>query len=272
MNIELAKKAYEEAILFIRPYITYELCKKISLLDKSIDPDRGFDFINYLNRSFIRYERIFNCDIVKGKNWLEVGALFPVLPITLSILGFNVSVVENYSFYPPELIKLYTVIKEKYNIRFKDVDFSKSAKYHFSEKFDYVSLMAVLEHLPYTSKILLGNIYLNMNHDGLLFVDVPNIYYFHKILQFLKGHHIQQPMEVLFNSGIPYVGHHREYNFKDLMYILSESGFKIKKTEYLNYSSKSLTAGTRNPFDFARYMIGCIKKLREIIFIVGEKS
>ena len=265
MNSQEVENAYYGAVNYLKPYMTYDACKKISILDKSMDPDRPFDFVLYLERSLIRYKKIFNSELKLNTKWLEVGALFPALPITLSMLGFRVTVVEEFGFYPREIRDLYDEISQRYSVVFLNKNVTSTPKVGLGGDYEYVSLMGVIEHLPHTPRLLLENIHSNMKQGGTLFVDVPNLYFAATIIRFLKGKHIQPPIETIYDSGIPYVGHHREYSIPDLRYVLGKSGFGIKRLELFNYS-----------FDYSRrdihklwalpMAIAQFRPLRETIF------
>ena len=87
MSLEHTAVSYQKAIDYLKPHITRDVCKKIAALDLSMDPDRPFDFVSYLERSAIRYNRIFQQSLTSGAKWLEIGCLFPAFPIALSLMG-----------------------------------------------------------------------------------------------------------------------------------------------------------------------------------------
>jgi SAM-dependent methyltransferase len=228
-------QVYAEAVDFLLPFITYDVCTQIATLDLAMSPDRPFDFEFYLRRSELRYRRLFSKPRRKGASWLEIGSLFPALPIALARLGFAVTVVEEYSFYPDAIRDLYARIEGEFGVRFRDANLS-SVTTDLGARFDYITLMGVLEHLPYTPRVLLGNVQRHLEPDGTFFLDVPNIYYGHTVVKFLTGQHIQQPIQTVYDSGIPFVGHHREYSMADLRYVLERAGLIPDVLETFNYS------------------------------------
>ena len=248
MSFVNINQQYDEAVEYLKPHITYRVCKKIAALDKSMDPDRPFDFVNYLKRSFLRYERIFRRLPEARGTWLEVGALFPVFPMTLARMGFKVTVVEEFGFYPKEISGMYGKVSKKYGIRFLNKNFISREKVMLGKTFDHVSLLGVIEHLPHTPKRLLENIHRHLKPKGRFFLDVPNLYYAGNVRKFFNGIHIQQPIATVYDSGIPFVGHHREYTLRDLKYVLEKSGFKVEHVERFNYSSDF------NPLNFRAWL------------------
>ena len=271
MNSGTIDQYYQRAVQFLKPYIRYDVCKRIAELDRSMDPDRPFDFVHYLERSSIRYSKIFCRPLTPGAKWLEVGCLFPAFPIALSLAGIDVSVVEDFRFYPSEIHKMYSDVSAEFGIRFINRNASVQGGIHLQEEFDYASLMGVMEHLPHTPRFLLENIRDSLRYKGLLFVDVPNLYFSFNIRCFLRGQHIQQPIATLYHSGIPFVGHHREYSVSDVRYVLKESGFAVTHLELFNYSSDFVLRDLLQSGRLFR-LVAQIPSFRETIFVQCQKS
>jgi len=270
MSLKITAEPYQKAIDFLKPHITRDVCKKIAALDLSMDPDRPFDFVSYLERSAIRYDRIFQQPLMSGAKWLEIGCLFPAFPIALSLMGMNVSIVEDFSFYPPEIHQMYTQVSDTFGIRFLNHNLSTQENMVLPDRYDYTSLMGVMEHLPHTPRFLLENIHLNLNPNGFLYVDVPNLYFSFNIQRFLKGQHIQQPIATLYRSGIPFVGHHREYSVSDLRYVLGEAGFHVNRLELFSYSTDFSLRRIANP-SLIFHLLSQMPSFRELIFVECQK-
>jgi 2-polyprenyl-3-methyl-5-hydroxy-6-metoxy-1,4-benzoquinol methylase len=271
MKLGITTDSYQEAIRFLKPYITRDVCKKIAVLDISMDPDRPFDFVSYLERSAIRYDRIFRQSLISGAKWLEIGCLFPAFPIALSLMGMNVSIVEDFSFYPSEIHQMYAQVSNTFGIRFLNHNLSTQEDMVLPDRYDYASLLGVLEHLPHTPRFLLENIHLNLNSNGILYVDVPNLYFSFNIQRFMKGQHIQQPIATLYRSGIPFVGHHREYSVTDLRFVLGEAGFRVKGLELFNYSTNFSLRRIANP-SLLFHLLSQMPSFRELIFVECQKQ
>lgn len=227
-------EAYKEGVAFCKPYITFEVCAQMARLNPGMHPD-ATNVVGYLVRSAKRYEKIFERPVAPG-TWLEVGVMFPAFPIALALMGFQVTAAEEFSFYPPEIQAMYAECEKRYGIHFLDINLTTVENADLGGTFDYASLLAVIEHLPYTPRILMQNLYASLNPGGRLYVDVPNIYYAYRVWQFLSGRHIQTPIDIIYSSDIPFTGHHREYNQRDLRYVLQTAGFEVNRMETLNYS------------------------------------
>jgi len=272
------ESAYQEAVAYLEPYVrNTKLQKMVAELDCSMHPDH-YDMKNYLLRSLIRFRFVveqlgtLTPDQCDSRTWLEVGCLYPALPIALAKVGFHVSVAENYSFYPDEFIAMYRRVQKDFGIRFLDMDFSSPrtkvpAKYN--NFFDTVSCLAVLEHLPYTPKFMLQNIHRSLNNHGRLFCEVPNFFYWNSVLKFFSGQHLQQPMEIVYHSGVPFVGHHREYSLADLKYVLRESGFDDLTVARFNYSIGSPLDMKVALFHWPALLF---EGLKETILVTARKS
>ena len=270
IGVEELGKAYEDALDFLAPFVTYKVCKEIARFDRTMDPDRPFDMLGYLRRSLLRYRKLFQRDLKPNAKWLEVGVLFPALPIALANLGFKVSVVEEFSFYPPEIIEMYNEVSKRYSLNVISKNIVSLEDGNPLERYDYVSLLGVIEHLPHTPRLLLENIHSCLVESGTFFLDVPNVYYIANILRFLRGQHLQPSIAALYDSAIPFVGHHREYKVSDLRYVLERSRFTIVRLETFNYSIDFSPRRLLKPTGFAA-LLSQMPPWREILFAECRK-
>jgi 2-polyprenyl-3-methyl-5-hydroxy-6-metoxy-1,4-benzoquinol methylase len=258
-------EAYQEALEFMSTYSRDKgLQKEVAKLDLTMDTDK-WDIEAYLQKSIIRYRNFFENEslIKRGGTWLEIGCLYPALPIALSIMGFKVTVAEEFNFYPESFINMFKRIEEKYKVEFKNVNFTTKENQQeiSSNSFDHVSCMAVIEHLPYTPKVLLENIYNVVKSSGVFFLDTPNIFYWGKYRKYLLLKTINPEISRFYNSGIPFVGHHREYSQTELKYVVKASKFEIVNFKTYNYSiSRKWEYLTKFPVLFSRF--------RETLFTV----
>jgi 2-polyprenyl-3-methyl-5-hydroxy-6-metoxy-1,4-benzoquinol methylase len=96
--------------------------------------------------------------------------------------------------------------------------------------------MAMIEHLPDSPKPLLENLRRLVHPEGKVLVEVPNLLYWPNRLKILRGRTVHQPLNLVYDSETPYIGHHREYTEDELRDVLSWSGFKVDDVMAFNYS------------------------------------
>ncbi len=260
------QKAYKESIDYLLSNVTPELCKNISPCNF------GFDskiLVNYMERSWLRYKHLL-VGVSGSLDWLEIGAFLPTLPIALAKIGHKVTVVEDMEFYPEGISALYEKVAADFSIKFVNRNLTTKPDVDLGTQFDCVSLMAVLEHLPYTPRYLLENIRGHLRAGGRFFIDVPNVHFALTIYNFLRGRHILPPIESVYRSEIPFTGHHREYTRSDLRYILREAGFDIRRMDSFNYSHSLEFLDFIFPWRWP-HLLSQVPSLSEIIFVEAAK-
>ena len=203
-------------------YLKYQKDPTAYFIDVEID--RFLHTANYINAVFPKSVRI-----------LDIGIFIPVLPITLAKLGYQVEAIEKLALYENTLNPILEYVQETYGLKIHDIDIISGDISELNAKFDIVLLMAVLEHLNGSPKGLLEKCKYLLKPSGNLFVEVPNIASFSKRISFfLKGKSPFPEYSDYFLSDYPFEGHNREYNFKELEYALSMTGFEIRQVKYLS--------------------------------------
>ncbi len=94
--------------------------------------------------------------------------------------------------------------------------------------------MAMVEHVAGSPRALMTN--LRRCCSGWLLLEVPNLAYGYKRWQLLRGRTIHPPLRDVYESAVPFTGHHREYTLGDLRELLELSGFRLEETTAFNYS------------------------------------
>ncbi len=197
-----------------------------------------FDLRGYLSASAARYEYAYNAaKAYKGNGvlkHLDVGGFFGAFPVTLRRLGHDVTIVEKYSYYYGAFDELKSFIEGE-GVTIVNADYIADMATGI-ESFDIVYCLAVLEHLSSSPATLMGNIKKSMNVNGITIIDVPNIAYWPNRLKLLKGETIHPPLQDVYESAVPFVGHHREYTMQDLERLLDLAGFVSLYSTYFNYT------------------------------------
>lgn len=166
---------------------------------------------------------------------VDIGFFIPIIPVTLSKLGFRVISFEKLSFYGDALDELITWASSAYEIEVMDFDILNDEILIFRDRFDAVILSAILEHLNGSPRLLLERASIIGKKNAYYFFTVPNVASLQKrVSLFFKGVGPFPPICVYYNSAYPFTGHNREYSMNDLAYVLKKSGYNILKIEAFN--------------------------------------
>jgi 2-polyprenyl-3-methyl-5-hydroxy-6-metoxy-1,4-benzoquinol methylase len=96
--------------------------------------------------------------------------------------------------------------------------------------------MAILEHYPHSQRTFMHHVRRMLSPGGSLYVEVPNLAYWHKRIGLLLGHSPLPAIEDVYHSDVPFTGHHREFTIHDLRQLARLSGLNIRKEKCYNYS------------------------------------
>lgn len=200
----------------------------------------------------------------------DVGGFWGAFPLTLRQMGFQVSMTEATEFYSGSFEKLFEFLaKEGVHIHSANL-FDEKPNIEL-EAYDFITLLAVLEHYPHSPKTLFQNIRAMLVHNGKLLIEVPNILYFPKRMKHLRGESPLTHIKNINESKAPFIGHHHEYTLEEVIYLEDYYGFKHIREEFLNYSN--LHCGLKHKIryfvEFLSYKY--IPQTREEIFSLSEK-
>lgn len=194
----------------------------------------AFDFHKYLTTSNIRYYYAYRSMIDAGCETLcDVGGYWGVFPVTLARFGFEVTMTEAMQYYGEAFDPLFEYIRNN-GVEIIDYDPFESAP-TFDKKFDFVTIMAVLEHYPHSLKEFMSNVISLLDTNGRLYIEVPNIAYLPKrVLFFLSGTSPLTPIEQIYTSKTPFIGHHHEYTMRELHTLAKLADLDILEERYYN--------------------------------------
>lgn len=198
---------------------------------------KDFDFKQYLDCSVKRFEKAYN--LRKPGKCLDIGSFFGTFGLTLKRLGFDVTIAEKLEYYKGAFNPLLKFLCGE-GLEFHDFDYVNKKLPTLTEEYDTVYCMALLEHLPHSPKLLLENIKRSLKPGGVLILDVPNIAYWPKRMQLLKGETVLPNATDIYKSKPPFIGHHHEYTIKELYALLNLAGFEVQEIQTFNYSNLNL--------------------------------
>jgi 2-polyprenyl-3-methyl-5-hydroxy-6-metoxy-1,4-benzoquinol methylase len=232
---------YAQAVSEIVPFLTRDRLEVVGRHNPGWKPER-FDAASYLRTSQVRYEaalEVFARHRGDGDSSLlrvlDVGGFMGALPLTLARLGARVTLAERYGFYHGAFDELRDFLSEQ-GVDIWDADLSEELDPLPEDRFDLITAMAVLEHLPSSPRPLLLNAKALLVERGRLVVDVPNIAYWPNRVGLLRGISPLPQMADVYHSEAPFTGHHHEYTVDELVNVLSWSGLEVDEVVTLNYT------------------------------------
>lgn len=231
---------YKQSIQDVSPFFGRFELELIAKHNPAWGPDH-FDFAAYLEASEVRYLnaiRLFNRhNKISGQtdiSVLDVGGFMAAFPLALVRSGVQVTLAEKYSYYSGAFNKLEEFLVAN-GIEVRDEDFSEQAVSARGE-FDLVTNMAVLEHLASSPKCMVDNLKNCLKPTGKLILEVPNIAYWPKRIQLLRGQTVHPDFQTLYSAATPFIGHHREYTIDDLKQLASLSQLHMDELISFNYT------------------------------------
>lgn len=226
-------------------------------------------FEEYLKKSVKRFYIAYR-NIPEGvKTCCDIGGFWGIYPIVLKELGYDVVMTESMQFYDNGFDNLFKYIQEQ-GVKILDIDpFTES--FDSVTEFDYVSVMAVLEHIPHSIEFFMSNLKNIIKTNGSLYIEVPNIAYARKRIDLLFGKSPLPSIAMIYKSASPFIGHHHEYTLRELKTIFVLTNLTITNTECYNYSMAVTPIKIiRYPLSNFAFLIN--QKSKEVLAVLGTKS
>jgi hypothetical protein len=129
--------------------------------------------------------------------------------------------------------------------------------------------MAVLEHYPHSLKTFMENVRTMLGMNGKLYLEVPNIAYWPKRIELLRGRTPQAQLSDIFQSDTPFIGHHHEFTIAELRDLVRLSRMSIVSEDFYNYTlngSPGFRKRVRYPLMFL--MFSLLKDSRECMAVL----
>lgn len=229
------EQAYEESVREVLTHWTHQMQLEISTHCVGWHPDR-YNLSRYLEASCARYLRAYTSlrNLANGTSVCDIGGFWGVFPLTLRRLGYAVTMTESLKFYSQSFYKLFDFIGNK-GVHIIDVDLFERQP-DLIGTFDFVTLMAVLEHYPHSPKPIMENLHAMLHPGGCAHIEVPNIAYWPKRMALLRGKTPLVPITDIMRSKAPFIGHHHEYTINELRELVALHNLRIVKEEFYNYS------------------------------------
>lgn len=205
---------------------------------------KGFEWTSYLRLSAIRMTRVQRALRQHGINSgkiADIGSYFGNFSLMLANNGYQVTAVDGYTRYGPALRPVTNLLKSN-NVTVLNFDeLGDSFEELPSGSFDVVLSMGVIEHIPHTPRLFLEAMNRLLRPGGLLVIDTPNLGYLHTREKLSRGESIFCPLELQYDTAIPFEGHHREYTSKELLWMLNHIGHEVLDLQFFNFSMFALS-------------------------------
>ncbi|MBI5529684.1 MAG: methyltransferase domain-containing protein [Deltaproteobacteria bacterium] len=157
----------------------------------------------------------------------DLGCFIPYLPIALARLGYKVGIVDKYALYGDRMRARIAETAAGHGIEVFDLDIVNDDMAPLGKN-DVVLLMAVVEHLSGTPRMLMEKVRGIMAADGLLVFEVPNLAEMGKRLKLLLGRSPLPDYADYYHSHYPFTGHNREMTVAEVEYLLKAGGFAVE--------------------------------------------
>jgi SAM-dependent methyltransferase len=199
-----------------------------------------YDFGAYLRLSERRYRHVLRlarrAGVLDGgpPHVLDVGGFLAAFPVALARLGWPVTLVEEYGYYEGAFDGLRDLLVAE-GVTVVSADYTQPLD-EPPARYGLVTNLAMLEHLANSPRVLMENLRASTADDGLLVLEVPNIAYWPRRMALLRGETVHPPLSDVYESAIPFLGHHREYTRDDLAWLLERGGFTVEDVARFNYS------------------------------------
>lgn len=236
VSFERFNSVYQDCVTEVMGYYTPDMQDEMCRHNVAWSAGRT-DFEHYLRRSALRfYPLCVSLETRGAKSVCDVGGFWGVLPLTLKSLGLpSVGMTEALAYYGSAFQPLFQFL-EGSGVRVHDFDPFGSHGWNNS-RFDFVSMMAVLEHYPHSLQGLMATVDGMIEPGGHLYIEVPNITYLPKRLAMLGGHSPLVGIEDIYHSETPFIGHHHEFTERELVTLCAMSGYSAEQTTAYNYST-----------------------------------
>lgn len=192
--------------------------------------------INYFSKQKARYHHVL--DLVgkyssRGAT-LELGSFPFHLTLALKKAGYLIDAVDIDPERAAEFVEKHHLLVEKRNFEIEGLGDHR-------KEYDLILLLEVYEHLRIDPLNTLSQIRDALSENGIFVISVPNMYSIFNVINFLRGRGFDDPYNE-FNKIKKYghMGHVREYSSRDMLKILTNTGFEPIETVFSSYEPLSL--------------------------------
>ena len=232
-----------------------------------------FPFDGYL-RNFsdhIEVAKILSRYLPEGAKILDIGSGPCDKTAILAFLEFQCTACDNLSDFWHRWSsnrKLIVDFASRAGIRFDLLDGSELP--YPDESFDCVMILAVIEHLHETPRLIMNSAVSKLRPGGLLLVIMPNSVNLRKRMDVIRGESNYPDLEQVFWSSVPWRGHVREYTLSETKRL-----FKLMRLEIVRSFTFHSMLETRIKNSIIKFVYKIVTSLvpnaRDSILVLGKK-
>ena len=197
--------------------------------------EESLDFREYLGRSVERYWHAYRsiASFDSAQAICDIGGFWGLLPLVLKQLGYDVSMTEALEYYGPAFDGLFGALE---SVGIRIINHDPFGSKPVDATFDFLTIMAVLEHYPHSLRGFMTNARAMLRRNGGAYVEVPNIAYWPEPGLAGCGYSPLPSVSVIWQSEVPFTGHHHEFTIDEVESLARLSGFTVLEAASFNYS------------------------------------
>lgn len=181
------------------------------------------EYRDYYEQARRRYERtvaaIAELGLPAGSSHLDIGGGQMAL-LTSELFGFAPSV--------GDVVETARADIESQGVGFQRINLL-DAEYHTTERFDLVTLLEVIEHIPQPPYIVFQKLRSVLKPRGLLLMTTPNGFRVRNILRMIANKEVLDKYQ--YPEGDAPLGHQHEYTLRQMRWQLEHAGYEIVRLE-----------------------------------------
>lgn len=179
--------------------------------------------------------------VPRGGTILDIGSGLTSFSPTLQVLGYKVTMVDDYGDNPHKHDDVDQLLANFKKIG-TNVEIANMFAPDFAKRFsgsNMITMFDVMEHMHNSPKTLLQELYAGLSAGGVLWVSTPNCVNLRKRITGLLGRNKWSHMADWYEQKI-FRGHVREPDIDDLHYIARDLGardYQVKGCNWIGYNS-----------------------------------
>jgi len=195
------------------------------------DYDRYYFGLRYLGNRYL-LSKLADLNM-KGKRILDLGSGRLILSSFLSCCGSSVVAFDLPKIFDDDCVRERA---KSLSVDLVGSMIEKGSAFRLpfkSSTFDIVLMTEVFEHLNFTPVFLLNEIRRILKDKGYLILTTPNVHSFENKVKFFLNKNIYGNCDKYLKNS-PFDYHWREFDKKELFFILKQHDFKVIKSFYCN--------------------------------------